>query len=367
MYQVLDLVTLKYQVMADPVAKKDYVSVPIYDAARTDLPVAESLYIGAQKALKYASLVTLTVQNAAMNLTMRMARTQQDLFISSTAVVMSEIIKLITCLFMVGIDEGSVVRWASSLNKTVFKQPWDTFKVAIPSLVYTLQNNLIYIGATHLDAATCQVTYQLKILTTAVFSVAMLHKRLHILQWVSLVLLFIGVALVQVAQLSAPAIVTAGREQHPLLGFVAIVVACCLSGFAGVYFEKILKGSDISVWMRNVQLSVFAIPIGLCTTFIFSKDEVSDKGFFFGYNTLVWLVILLQAIGGLVVAVVVKFADNILKGFATSLAIVVSCVISVYAFDFNLTAKFVIGAGFVVGSIFLYSQPQKLSTFELKK
>ena len=43
-----------------------------------------------------------------------------------------------------------------------------------------------------------QVTYQLKILTTALFSVCMLHKKLGVLKWVSLLLLMLGVTLVQV-------------------------------------------------------------------------------------------------------------------------------------------------------------------------
>ena len=38
----------------------------------------------------------------------------------------------------------------------------------------------------------------------------------------------------------------------------------------------------------------------------------------------------LQAFGGLVVAAVVKYADNILKGFATSVSIVVSSLVSFY-------------------------------------
>lgn len=38
----------------------------------------------------------------------------------------------------------------------------------------------------------------------------------------------------------------------------------------------------------------------------------------------------LQAIGGLVVAVVVKYADNILKGFAASFSIVSSCTLSFF-------------------------------------
>ena len=41
------------------------------------------------------------------------------------------------------------------------------------------------------------MTYQLKILTTAVFSVCILKKQIQPIQWVSLLLLTIGVALVQ--------------------------------------------------------------------------------------------------------------------------------------------------------------------------
>lgn len=91
--------------------------------------IAEKLQVGTQRTLKYASLVTLTVQNAALNLTMRMARTQKDLFISSTAVIMAEVIKLVTCLVMVRVDEGSFQSWRSALHRTVVLQPLDTLKV----------------------------------------------------------------------------------------------------------------------------------------------------------------------------------------------------------------------------------------------
>ena len=41
------------------------------------------------------------------------------------------------------------------------------------------------------------MTYQLKILTTALFSVCILKKHIQPMQWVSLFLLTVGVALVQ--------------------------------------------------------------------------------------------------------------------------------------------------------------------------
>ena len=41
-----------------------------------------------------------------------------------------------------------------------------------------------------------------------------------------------------------------------LIGLVAVLIACFSSGFAGVYFEKLLKGSKVSLWMRNVVLGM---------------------------------------------------------------------------------------------------------------
>lgn len=194
------------------------------------------------------------------------------------------------------------------------------------------------------------------------FSVFILKRTLLKTQWSSLVTLIIGVVLVQLAQSDDSTKVSSGVEQNRFLGFSAALFACMLSGFAGVYFEKILKGSDVTVWMRNVQLSLCSIPFGLLTCFISDGDIIKKQGFFFGYDGFIRYLIVLQAGGGLLVAVVVKYADNILKGFATSLAIVISCVASIYLFNFNLTLQFTIGAILVIFSIFLYGYTPKPPT-----
>ena len=203
-----------------------------------------------------------------------------------------------------------------------------------------------------------QVTYQLKILTTAFFAVTILRRSLRKIQWGALCLLLIGVVLVQLAQ-SGPHKAPSGIVQNHWLGFSAALTACFLSGFAGIYFEKILKGSEISVWMRNVQLSLLSLPFGLITCYVNDGAVITTQGFFFGYNSFIWYLVVLQAGGGLIVAMVVKYADNILKGFATSLAIIISCVASIYLFDFKLTTQFTIGAALVICSIFMYSHQPK--------
>ena len=143
------------------------------------------------------------------------------------------------------------------------------------------------------------------------------------------------------------------------------MTACLASGFAGVYFEMILKGSKGSIWLRNIQLGLFGSLSGIVGMLIKDGAEVAEKGFFYAYTPSVWATIFIQACGGLLVAVVVKYADNILKGFATSISIILSTVVATYLFNFQVTILFVFGASFVLGAVYLYSLPKRQSRIDL--
>jgi len=286
------------------------------------------------------------------------------MFISSTAVLNSEIVKLLICLCIVFRDFGGFLKGMLELKTSIIDQPFDTLNVCVPSLLYVIQNNLLYVAATHLDAATYQVTYQLKILTTAVFSVLILRRKLIPTQWIALFILLLGIVMVQLDRTeshddSTKSSTEVGNSSR-LIGLLAAVAACCLSGFAGIYFEKILKGSGTSVWIRNVQLSLCSIPFASITCLLNDKESVRTNGYFHGYDMFVIYLIILQAGGGLLVAIVVKYADNVLKGFATSVAIILSCIVSILFLDFYLSVQFAFGTSFVIASIFLYGyQPSK--------
>lgn len=87
-----------------------------------------------------------------------------DLFsVSLLAVFMAELVKLLTCLVLVFFEEGEdFQRFIKKLHITVVKNYMDTVKICVPSFVYIVQNNLLYLSASHLDAATYQVITALK-------------------------------------------------------------------------------------------------------------------------------------------------------------------------------------------------------------
>ncbi|KAK8237719.1 nucleotide-sugar transporter-domain-containing protein, partial [Phyllosticta capitalensis] len=337
-------------------------------------------------------------------------------YFTSTAVFLNEVLKLSISLTMALYEISSqlpatspATTLFSALTSAVFAG--DSWKMAVPALLYTLQNTLQYVAVSNLDAATFQVTYQLKILTTAIFSVMLLGRSLCLRKWLSLLLLMTGVAIVQMPSgRTAPSMESLREESNRLfwprsieelrdlgsdtakqlmrrttdgltkrsatyegidedvarlnpqlnasLGLLAVVAACVLSGLAGVYFEKILKEShtQASLWIRNVQLSFYSLFPALFLGVMFNDGEdIAKFGFFIGYSWVVWLAIGMQAIGGVVVALVVSYADNIAKNFATSFSIIMSCFASVWFFNFSITKHYVIGTSIVLFSTWLYS------------
>ncbi|KAL7452147.1 hypothetical protein ACHAWC_003872 [Mediolabrus comicus] len=321
--------------------------------------------------IKYGSLLLLVGQMVGLVLLMRYSRTRHsnnneddDMYLASTAVFMMEILKFCICTGVVFYQgKCSLKALRLELYTHIWASPYDLMKLAVPSFLYTVQNNLLYLALSNLDAATYQVLYQLKILTTAIFSATMLGRKFSTIKWISLIVLTCGVAIVEISG-SNDHSSSSGKnnngdgdndQNNRLVGLIAVLCAACTSGFSGVYFEKILKGSEVTLWIRNIQMGIFSIAIAFLTAMIQDSTQISQKGFFVGYSPIVLTVITVQAVGGLIVAVVVKYADNVLKVFATSFSILLSCVISALAFDFRPNKSFLLGASLVLLSTIMYS------------
>ncbi|TPX78360.1 hypothetical protein CcCBS67573_g00413 [Chytriomyces confervae] len=279
-------------------------------------------------------------------------------YLASTAVLLSELAKFIIC-FVLHLRDRTTPISRNQLYADLLGPESDAWKMMVPAALYVIQNNLQYLAVTNLDPATFQVSYQMKILTTAVFSVLMLKKTLTRLKWLSLVLLTFGIALVQIPSDS-------GKKDseitglQSIIGLTAVAIACVLSGLAGVWFEKVLKGSKASLWVRNTQLSFFSLIPAFLGVYFMDGAAIADNGFFQGYTAWTFGAISCQAIGGLIVALVVKYADNILKGFATSISIILSAIASVFLFDFHISAIFCVGSTIVLYATHLYGLPDPI-------
>merc|ERR1712048_1018150 len=80
----------------------------------------------------------------------------------------------------------------------------------------------------------------------------------------------------------------------------------------------------------------------------------NSHSIFHGFTLKVCLLGVNNAVGGLLVAVVIKYADNILRGFASAFATMNCALISIFTFGFILRPSFGIGTALVVGSTLLY-------------
>ncbi|KAL2373603.1 udp-galactose transporter, variant [Blastomyces gilchristii SLH14081] len=338
-------------------------------------------------------------------------------YLSSTAVFLNEVIKLAVCLTAALYEVSKTVPPSmpatslfTNLSAAVFTG--DSWKLAVPAGLYTLSNSLVYIGLSNLEAATFQVTYQLKLATAAIFGATLLRRSLSFGKWTALFLLIAGVFIVQLPhtdpndmhdhrtrvrfprsleewqnlgasmtrrnvhqQPHKRSATYEGIEEDLMLGFphmngniglLATIGACIASGLAGVTFEKVLKDSatsTTSVWIRNVQLAVYSIFPSLFIGVVFLDGEkVARAGFFGGYNWVVWLVIGLQAGGGIATSYCISRGEHGLRNSATGISIVLSAVGAMWAFEFRASGNFIIGTILVLAGTYIYNQLPHPST-----
>mmetsp|Transcript_151156 Transcript_151156/g.485584 ORF Transcript_151156/g.485584 Transcript_151156/m.485584 type:complete len:450 (-) Transcript_151156:116-1465(-) len=328
------------------------------DAGRDSKPIAPSC---CGIPMKWVSLVSLTVQTSAQALLIRWARqkgreVEGPRYLASTVVLMTELVKLFVSFLLVAWETGGLISAASAVHTNFTRDYVETLKVSVPSLLYTLQNNLMFYSLSRLSAAVQQVTYQLKILTTALLSVVMLGRVLNPTKWSALFILLVGVVLVQWPSPNRDQGLALQFQLEPLLAFGAVLVACCTSGFASVYLEMLLKQTDASIWIRNVQLGTFGSIMALLVALSQDGAAILEGGLTQGYSFRVVCVVLNNALGGLLCAAVLRYADNILRCFSTALSIILTCVLSAGVLqDYVPDLRFVVGAFLAIFATFLYS------------
>jgi len=361
----------------------DHKSQPTSETGHTKNYGAKSSKISSDASFRLFLLVTLSALHSLVVLTLRYTRAGvsfEDLYVINDIVLLTEVTKFFIATAVEYLaTNGHLLQ---SIQENIIERPCDFLRVIIPSLIYLLQNSVRYVAISNLTAPIYEVTFQCKLLTTAVVSVLMLQRRYSAKQWACLVILVVGVSVV-VLGAHEESKGGGGKNQNErdgansenlFLGLIAITVVCLCSAFGGVYFEKVLKRptseggqyrAPVSMWMRNMQMAFFSVCFALLNMMRESDREQSGemdndnnpitKPFMHGFTKCVYFVILLQAGGGLLVAAVIKYADNVLKDMATGVSILLSTIVSTFLFGTILSLQFAFGASIIVASVYLFS------------
>ncbi len=109
--------------------------------------------------MKYVSLVLLVVQTTSLVTSIRFSQTvvlEGHRYLSSAAVFWMEVIKMVAALLVILFQTRR--DFFSTLRNEVASSLTEIVKLAVPSFLYVVQNNILYLAIANLDAPTYQVS-----------------------------------------------------------------------------------------------------------------------------------------------------------------------------------------------------------------
>ncbi|KAF5938466.1 hypothetical protein HYC85_022725 [Camellia sinensis] len=233
----------------------------------------------------------------------------------------------------------------------------------IPSTIYLIHNNVQFATLTYVDTSTYQIMGNLKIVTTGILFRLFLQRKLSYLQWMAIVLLAIGTTTSQVkgcGESSCESLFSA-----PIQGYMLGILSACLSASAGVYTEFLMKKNNDSLYWQNVQLYTFGVIFNMARLILDDFTGGFENGPWWqrllnGYSITTWLVVLNLGSTGLLVSWLMKYADNIVKVYSTSMAMLLTMVLSIYLFNFKPTLQLFLGIIICMMSLHMYFAPPSM-------
>ncbi|XP_059634312.1 CMP-sialic acid transporter 1-like [Cornus florida] len=238
---------------------------------------------------------------------------------------------------------------------------WKTVRLyPIPSIIYLVHNNVQFATLTYVDTSTYQIMGNLKIVTTGILFRLFLRRKLSNLQWMAILLLAVGTTTSQVKGCGEAS--CESLFSSPIQGYMLGILSACLSALAGVYTEFLMKKNNDSLYWQNVQLYTFGAIFNMARLLADDFKGGFENGpwwqrIFNGYSITTWLVVFNLGSTGLLVSWLMKYADNIVKVYSTSMAMLMTMILSVFLFNFRPTMQLFLGIIVCMMSLHMYFAP----------
>lgn len=302
--------------------------------------------------------VLLTVLTSSQGILTSLSQTNGSyLYDYATVPFLAEVFKLaVSCVFL--------WRECKMSPSTRMTMEWKTVRLfPIPSIIYLVHNNVQFATLTYVDTSTYQIMGNLKIVTTGILFRLFLKRKLSNLQWMAIVLLAVGTTTSQVkgcGEASCDSLFSA-----PIQGYMLGVLSACLSALAGVYTEFLMKKNNDSLYWQNMLLYTFGSIFNMARLLMDDFRGGFEKGPWWqrllnGYSITTWMVVLNLGSTGLLVSWLMKYADNIVKVYSTSMAMLLTMILSIYLFSFKPTLQLFLGIIICMMSLHMYFAPPNM-------
>nr|CDS22204.1 UDP sugar transporter protein SLC35A4 [Echinococcus granulosus] len=243
----------------------------------------------------------------------------------------------------------------TSTSVNIISQFWIVAPFAVPAILYTVTNNIAFFIQMEMDPATYQVLGNFKILSTAVLFRLIIRRPISYRQWFALFLLLVAGIINGMTNYDESTTNSSSVLHITLRGIIMISIYCTVSGLASVYTEYVLKKRvRMSLNTQNATLYIFGtITNGLL--YVFQEAIITGSfNMLRGFSVYTWILVGTQAISGIFIGFVMKYASSILRLFVISSAMIVTTVLSVLIFGLVLKISFLFSAGLVVCALILY-------------
>lgn len=267
----------------------------------------------------------------------------------------------ITVTFLIEVLKLASMLGAIVVTKTAIPGPLQfkkSYFYAVPALLNAVEGNLTYIVLRYVDAATVSVLWNLKILLTAVLFRYVLKQPLSELHVLAIILLILGVLTSQSDRFRQIGSNTSNDSQSLVFGLSIALIGLTLSSCASVFAEWALKRqADCPFLWQSVQMYSFGVLFNALGLMLVDGNRLLSGGFFHGYSFWAVSIIVVNSIGGIFMACILKYLDNIACVYSHSMAMMFTTLLSIIFFSFSPSLEFACGLGILVISMYLYHHP----------
>ncbi|XP_012555641.1 probable UDP-sugar transporter protein SLC35A4 isoform X2 [Hydra vulgaris] len=266
-------------------------------------------------------------------------------FSSASVALLIELLKLCISVLML-LKDAFLNKHSISINRKVM------LLYIIPAFLYTANNNLVTHVQRFMDPGSFQILSNMKIATSVIFYRLIINRYVSRNKWLAVFFLFVASVLNSLGGLNIKNDLSLKTVYVTKTGICLICLYSCISGFTGVFTEAVLKTYiETSINAQNSILYLYGI---LLNILLYTSSSQSFQDFFRGFSLWTWLIVLTQAVNGIIISYVLKHSSTIVRMFIISFATVLTPLFSHFIFDLTLNSYFISSIVVVIFALYLH-------------